>query len=126
MTIELWRINLTRLAYLILISFLAETSAWAQSPYLQVYMSQLQADKLEVDAAQFQVKLEKRNLERLKSLLEDGIISELQVDQQQVKVDEALLEVANLEAVSSQSESLFELTKLRIESGLEVSVCSEN
>ncbi len=95
------------------------------SPYLRLYQAKSKADKLETEVARISLNNEKKSLERLRPLVSRGVISRQQFEEQQIKVDIAKLEVDNLEAVSSQSDSLLYVNKLRIENGLEVPICPE-
>jgi multidrug resistance efflux pump len=103
----------------------AQKESLATSPYIQLYAASLQQAKLEVDVARLTLANEEKLLERYRSLVAQGVFSRQKFEEQAIKVEVARLEVDNLSARAAQAQSLFEVNKLRVENGLEVSVCPE-
>ena len=95
------------------------------SAYVQIYQQQWEIDKLEVASAKIVLANSSKNLERFRPLIADGVISQQAFEQEAIKVELAQIEVDRRSAAAAESQSLFEVNKLRIDNGLEVSICPE-
>jgi multidrug resistance efflux pump len=95
------------------------------SPYLTLYLKRWEIAKLEVERARIELANEERTLERYRPLVARHVISRQRFEAQELAVQVARLEVDELRARASEAESLYDVTRLRIENGLDVPVCPE-
>jgi multidrug resistance efflux pump len=101
--------------------------AFAQdsNPYVHIYLKRWEIAKLQAQREAIELAYEERMLQRLQSLVARGVISRQQVEVQEINVQSARLRKENYEGKAAEAQALYAVNKLRVQNGLEVSVCPE-
>ena len=106
-------------------SFSLQALADSKNPYVEIYAARAEIAKLEIERQDFLVAKEQKVLERLRPLVANGIISRQQFGSQEVILQKARVVRSNLQVKTAQAQALSRVNSLRIDNGLEVSICPE-
>lgn len=101
------------------------STAWAASPYVELYAKIWQLRNLEAEKEELVLRNEEKVLQRYRPLVAQGVITRQRFEEQQALVDTLRMQVESLRARGAESEALYELTRLKVENGFEVEVCPE-
>lgn len=115
------------MATLLSVTLAGPTQSMAQAqnsnPLVEIYEQQWRMDQLEIKKYRLQLAFEERTLQRYKRLHDQRVLSRQQVEEQEIIVDTARLDIEVAQRKAAESESLVEVTRLRVENGLEVDIC---